>query len=238
MERLKELRRRVMICVVALVVGVGASIWPLTKYVMHWLVRPAQQQVPGFKLHQFQLLDYWTTYFRVAIMLGIAMAMPVIVYQVLALIAPSLPRAARRWLYGVVLGASTMFIVGMLFAYFVELPRMLDFLLKPGNSDVEPMVGVTFYINTVTRIILLTGLVFETPLIIMALAKAGIVTSRRLLGWWRYAVLGSVVLASFLAPSFNPMTPIIVSIPILALYFAGIVLAKFVEGSPLRGGVN
>jgi len=101
MERLKELRRRVMICVVALVVGVGASIWPLTKYVMHWLVRPAQQQVPGFKLHQFQLLDYWTTYFRVAIMLGIAMAMPVIVYQVLALIAPSLPRAARRSRFGV-----------------------------------------------------------------------------------------------------------------------------------------
>ena len=112
---------------------------------------------------------------------------------------------------------------------------MLDFLLKPGNSDVEPLVGVTFYINTVTRIILLTGLVFETPLIIMGLAKAGIVTSRRLLKWWRYAVLASVVLASFLAPSFNPVTPLIVSVPILALYFAGILLARLVEGSSLLG---
>ena len=235
MEHLKELRRRVVRSVLALVAGVAVSIWPLTKYVMHALVRPAQQQVPGFKLHQFQLLDYWSTYFRVSLMLGIAIAMPVIVYQALALVAPNLPRAARRWLYAVVLGASAMFVVGMLFAYYVELPRMLDFLLKPGNSDVEPLVGVTFYINTVTRIILLTGLVFETPLIIMGLAKAGIVTSRRLLKWWRYAVLASVVLASFLAPSFNPVTPLIVSVPVLALYFAGILLARLVEGSSLLG---
>lgn len=235
MEHLKELRRRVMISVIALVIGVLGSIWPLTTYVIHALVRPAQQQVPGFKLHQFQLLDYWSTYFRVSIMLGIAIAMPVIVYQVLALVAPALPRSARRWLYAVVLGASGMFILGMFFAYYVELPRMLDFLLKPGNSDVQPLIGVAFYINTVTRIIVLTGLVFETPLIIMALAKAGIVTSRRLVRWWRYAVLASVVLAAFLAPSLNPVTPIVVSIPIFGLYVAGIILARFVEGSSLRG---
>ena len=87
-EHLLELRRRVMISAAALVVGVGVSIWPLTKYAVHFLVKPAQDEIPGFKLHQFQLLDYWSTYFRVSLLLGIAIAMPVIMYEVLAFVAP------------------------------------------------------------------------------------------------------------------------------------------------------
>jgi sec-independent protein translocase protein TatC len=232
-EHLRELRYRVIVSAVAVVVGVLASIWPLTRYVFHYLVLPAQDQVPGFKLHQFQLLDYWSTYFRVSLMLGIAIAMPVIIYQVLAFVAPGLTKMERRWLYALVFSGSLMFVLGMFFAYFVELPRMMDFMLKSGGQDVQPTVGVAAYMNTVTRIILLTGLVFETPLLIMGLAKAGIVTSRRLLSWWRYAVLASVILASFMAPSLNPLTPIVVAIPILGLYFLGIVLAKLVEGTSL-----
>ena len=233
MGHLQELRYRVMVSTGAITCGVLASVWPLTRYVIHYLVVPAQDQVPGFKLHQFQLLDYWSTYFRVSMMLGLALAMPVILYQVLAFVAPGLTRMERRWLFALVGGGSAMFVLGMLFAYFVELPRMMDFMLKSGGQDVQPTIGVAAYMNTVTRIILLTGLVFETPLVIMGLAKAGVVTSRRLLSWWRYAVLASVILASFMAPSLNPLTPIIVAIPILGLYFVGILLAKLVEGSSL-----
>ncbi len=228
-EHLQELRYRVIVSVAALAVSVAASIWPLTGYAFHFLVEPAQRQAPGFKLHQFQLLDYWSTYFRVSLLLGIALSMPVIIYQALAFIAPGLTRTERRWVYSVVIGGSALFVLGMAFAYYVALPRMLHFLLKPGTSDVEPTIGVTTYINTVTRLLLFTGLIFETPLIIMALAKVGIVTSRRLLRWWRYAVVVSVILASFLARSLNPLTPLIVAVPILALYFFGALLAKLVE---------
>ncbi|HYM16511.1 MAG TPA: twin-arginine translocase subunit TatC [Dehalococcoidia bacterium] len=232
-EHLRELRHRVMISVIAVVLGVLVSIWPLTKYVFHQLVRPAEQQVPGFKLHQFQLLDYWSTYFRVSLMLGVAIAMPVIIYQVLAFIAPGLTRTERRWLYSFIGGGSAMFLLGMAFAYFVALPRMLDFLLKPGTADVQPTISVTAYVDTVTRIILMSGLVFETPLFIMALAKVGVVTSRRLLKVWRYAVVLSVIVASFMAPSWNPLTPIIVGIPIFGLYALGVVLARLVEGGAM-----
>ena len=231
-EHLRELRYRVMVSVGAVVVCVLASVWPLTKYVFHALVLPAQQQVPGFKLHQFQLLDYWSTYFRVSLLIGIAMAMPVILYEVLAFVVPGLTRNERRWLLSIVGGGSLMFVLGVLFAYFVELPRMLDFMLKPSGNDVQPTIGVTSYINAVTRIILMTGVLFETPLVIMALAKAGVVNSRRLLRAWRYAIVASVVLASFLAPSLNPLTPIVVGIPILGLYLLGALLAWLVEKKP------
>jgi sec-independent protein translocase protein TatC len=234
-EHLQELRTRVMWSAIALVVGVGVSIWPLTKYAIHFLVIPAQDTRPGFQLHQFQLLDYWSTYFRVSLLLGIAIAMPVIMYQVLAFVAPGLTKQERRWLYPIVIGASLMFVLGMAFGYYAELPPALKFLLDPKNKDVEPTIGVQTYIDTVTRLLLLTGLVFEMPFVIMGLAKIGVVTSKRLLGWWRYAILFAVVLAAIVTPSIDPVTQLVVAAPILLLYFMGALLAKLVEGNSFLG---
>ena len=124
-----------------------------------------------------------------SLLLGIAIAMPMLMYQLLAFVAPGLTKQERRWLYPIVIGASLMFVLGMAFAYYVELPPALNFLLDPKTDDVEPTIGVQTYIDTVTRLLLVTGLVFEMPFVIMGLAKIGVVTSRQLLGWWRYAIL-------------------------------------------------
>ena len=234
-EHLQELRYRVMVSAGALVGGVLVSIWPLTKYAIHFLVIPAQDQVTGFKLHQFQLLDYWSTYFRVSLLLGIAIAMPVLMYQVLAFVGPGLTKEERRWVYPIVFGASVMFVLGMAFGYYVELPPALKFLLHANSADVEPTIGVQTYIDTVTRLLLITGLVFEMPFVIMGLAKIGVVTSRRLIGWWRYAILAAVVLAAIVTPSIDPITQTVVALPIIVLYFAGALLAKLVEGKSVLG---
>lgn len=231
LEHLQELRYRVMVSAIALVIGVLASIWPLTPYALDFLVDPAQQEIEGFKLHQFQLMEYWSTYFRVSLLLGIAMSMPVLMYQALAFIGPGLTKGERRWLYPIVIGCSLMFVAGMAFAYYIELPPALDFLLDPNTDDVEPTIGVTTYVDTVTRLLLITGLTFELPFVIMGLAKMGVVTSKRLLGWWRYAIVAAVVAAAVVTPSIDPITQTIVAMPILVLYLIGIVLAKLVEGN-------
>ena len=234
-EHLQELRTRVMWSAIALIVGIGVSIWPLTKYAIHFLVIPGQKTDSNFKLHQFQLLDYWSTYFRVSLLLGLAIAMPVIIYQVLAFVAPGLTKTERRWLYPIVIGASLMFVLGMAFAYYAELPPALKFLLNPNNKDVVATIGVATYIDTVTRLLLITGLVFEMPFVIMGLAKIGVVTSKKLLGWWRYAILFAVVLAAVVTPSIDPVTQMVVALPILVLYFVGCALAKLVEGNSVIG---
>jgi sec-independent protein translocase protein TatC len=234
-EHLQELRNRVMWSAIALAAGIGVSVWPLTKYTIHFLILPAQDTRPDFKLHQFQLLDYWSTYFRVSLLLGIALAMPMIVYQLLAFVAPGLTRQERRWLYPIVVGAAAMFVLGMAFAYYAELPPALNFLLNPKNDDVEPTIGVATYIDTVTRLLLITGLVFEMPFVIMGMAKIGVVTSRKLLGWWRYAILAAVVLAAIVTPSIDPVTQMVVAGPVLALYFVGAGLARLVEGNTFLG---
>lgn len=234
-EHLQELRNRVIVCALALVVGVGASLWPLTKFTIHFLIEPAKQQIPGFKLNQFQLLDYWSTYFRVSLLLGIAIAMPVIMYEVLAFVAPGLTKQEKRWLYPIVIGASVMFVLGMAFAYYLELPPALRFLLKPNTSDVQPTIGVQTYIDTVTRLLLITGLVFEMPFVIMGLAKIGVLTSRKLFGWTRYALVAAAVAAAVVTPSIDPVTMIVVMIPIVVLYFLGALLAMLVEKNSFLG---
>ena len=231
LEHLQELRYRVMVCAAALVVGIGVSIYPLTRIAFDFLIQPGKDEIDGFQLHQFELLEYWSTYFRVSLLLGLAIAMPVIMYQVLAFVGPGLTRTERRWLYPMVVGCSGMFVVGMAFAYYVELPPALRFLLNTGNDDIEATIGVKTYVDTVTRLLFITGLTFQLPFVIMALAKIGIVTSRKLIGWWRYAILASVVAAAIVTPSIDPYTQTIVAVPILVLYCIGVVLARLVEGN-------
>jgi sec-independent protein translocase protein TatC len=234
-EHLQELRNRVMICGLALIIAFGASVYPLTKWTISFLVQPAKDEVEGFKLNQFTLLDYWSTYFRVSLLLAIALAMPVLMYQVLAFVGPGLTKQEKRWLYPIVLGCSAMFVAGMAFAYYVVLPPGLDFLLDPNTNDVQSTIGVQTYIDTITRLLLLNGLVFELPFVIMALAKIGIVTSRKLWQWKAYALVMAVVVAAIVTPSIDPITQAIVAVPIVVLYLIGIVLAWMVEGSSFVG---
>jgi sec-independent protein translocase protein TatC len=230
-EHLVELRNRAIISMIALIIGVLVSIYPLTKWFIGFLVEPAKDEYPGFKLNQFTLLEYWSTYFRVSLLLGIALAMPVLMYQFLAFVGPGLTKQERRWLFPIVLGCSGMFILGMAFAYYVELPPALDFLLDPNTDDVQSTIGIQNYIDTVTRLMLLTGIVFQLPFVIMALAKIGVVTSKKLWEWKAYALVAAVVLAAIVTPSIDPVTQAIVAVPIIVLYFMGILLAKLVEGT-------
>ena len=153
----------------------------------------------------------------------------------MAFVGPGLTKDERRWVYPIVFGASAMFVLGMAFGYYVELPPALRFLLHANSSDVEPTIGIQTYIDTVTRLLLITGLVFEMPFVLMGLAKIGIVTSRRLFGWWRYAFLLAFVLAAIVTPSIDPITQTVVAAPIIVLYFSGALLAKLVEANSVLG---
>jgi sec-independent protein translocase protein TatC len=233
LEHIQELRYRLMVCVIALVIGVALSIYPMTGWAIDFLRAPAEAEVEDFSVVFLDPLEGWTTYFRVTLLLGITIAMPVIVYQLLAFVGPGLTKDERRWLYPIVLGATIMFVAGCAFAYYIELPPALRFLLNPPENIGEPTIRVSKYYDFVTRLLLITGLVFELPLIVMGMAKLGVVTSRRLLGWWRQAIIVAFVVAAIVTPSIDPITQSLVAGPIVVLYFFGILLAKLVEGSPL-----
>ena len=232
LEHLQEFRRRLIIASVALLIGVVVSA-VFTQQLLDWLTTPAKDQVEDLAIIYTEPLEYWGTYFRVALVAGLAIAMPVIVYELLAFVGPGLTRQERRWVYPLVLGATLAFLGGAAFAYYVELPPALRFLLGFSGDVAEPNLKIGSYVNFVTRLMLVTGLVFEMPLLVMGLAKLGVVNSRRLLGWWRYALVLAFVVAAIVTPSIDPVTQSLVAGPIIVLYFAGIVLAKLVEARPV-----
>lgn len=234
LEHLQELRRRLMICTAALVVALAASFYPLTQWAMTWLTRPARSKVPNFHLIFTGPLEFWTTFFQVSLLLGLTIAMPVLIWQLLAFVGPGLTRTEKRWTYPIVLGASAMFVFGCLFAYYIEMPPALNFLLTPpGGVPAEPFISVSKYFSFATRLMLVTGLVFETPLVVMGLAKVGVVHSRLLLRWWRFAFVGAFVVSAVVTPSIDPITQTLVAVPMIVLYFFGIALARLVEKNPI-----
>lgn len=233
LQHLRELRYRVMVSTGALIAGVAVAFWPLTGWFIDFLKRPAEERIEGFETFFFDPLEGWTTYFSVSLLLGLAISMPVIVYQALAFIGPGLTGAERRWLYPIVIGASLAFIGGMTFAYYVQLQPFLGFLLNPPGDIGEPLISVKKYMSFVTRLLLVMGLIFELPLISMGLGKLGLVTSAKLLGWWRYAIVIAVIAAAIVTPTIDPINQMLVAVPIIVLYFVGAGLAKLVEGSPI-----
>jgi len=227
-EHLQELRRRLIICAVAVVLGLAVSA-AFTDDLLKFLMKPAEDRREDFVLVFLEPFESFVTYFKIALMGSLVIAMPVIVYQILAFVAPGLKPNERGWLYGTVIGATLLFLVGVAFAYYVALPPALGFLLNFQDDIAEPQIRMGSYFDFVTRLLFWTGVSFETPLVVMFLARFRVVTARKLIGWWRLAIVGAFVIAAVVTPTPDPVTCTIVALPLIALYVVGIVLAYIVQ---------
>lgn len=230
MEHLMELRRRVTWIAIAVVAGMSIFFVPPIGFrVIEALLSPARASVPDFRPQFIEPLENIVVYFRVALLGGITVAMPMIVFQVLAFVTPALTPQEKRWVFPIVIGATISFLLGLAFSFFVVLPFTLNFLLTFGESFAEADWRIGNYIDFVTRMLLVLGLVFETPLIVMGLAKFRVVTAKKLLKYWRFAVVAAFIIAAIVTPTIDPVTQSMVGGPIIVLYFVGIGLAWLVR---------
>jgi len=163
---------------------------------------------------------------KVALISGVALAMPVLVYQLISFIAPGLTRQEKRYLYLILPGATLSFVAGIAFAYFVMLPTAIPFLKGFLGDIVQPNWFVDKYISFITSLLFWVGLSFETPLLIFFLAKLGIVTPAALSRNRKYAILVIAVLAAVITPTPDPFNMILVMAPLVILYEVGILLAR------------
>lgn len=230
LEHLIELRNRVMWASAAVVAGMIIFFVPAIGFrLIEVLLEPARTSIPGFTASYIEPMENVVTYFRVALLGGLTLGMPMIIYQVVRFVGPALTPSEKRWMYPIVLGASFAYIAGMAFAFFVVLPPAMDFLLTFGSDFAEPDIRIGNYISFVTRIMFVLGLVFETPIIVMGLAKFGVVSARQLLRFWRFAIVGAFLISAVATPTIDPITQSLVAGPIVLLYFVGIGLAWLVR---------
>jgi len=228
MEHLRELRYRLIVAGAALVVTTAASL-AFAKPILEFLKEPAEDRSSSFVLIFTEPMEGVVAYFRVALLAGLVAAMPVIIFELLMFVTPALTRQEKRWVYVIVFGASLAFAVGVAFAYYIALPPALGFLLNFPEDVAKPQIKIGSYVDFVTRLLFWTGVVFETPLLIMGLARFGVVNAGQLLRLWRYAIIGAFVVSAVVTPSIDPVTQSLVAGPIIVLYAIGIALAWLVQ---------
>lgn len=229
-EHLLELRSRVTWMAIAVVIGMAVFFVPQFGFrAIEYLLSPARQSVPDFRPQYIEPMENIAVYFRVALLGGLTLAMPVIVYHVMRFVTPALTPQEKKWVFPITFGASVAFLAGLAFGFWVVLPFTLKFLLTFGDSFAQADWRIGNYIDFVTRILLVMGAVFETPLIVMGLAKFGVISARQLLRWWRYAIILAFLIAAVVTPTIDPVTQSLVGGPIVILYFVGIGLAWLVR---------
>jgi sec-independent protein translocase protein TatC len=230
LEHLLELRTRLIWCALALIAGVVIS-GIFTNQLMHFLLDPAKEQAPELELIFTAPMENVATYFQVALLGGLILAMPMFIYQTLMFVLPALTPEEKKWVIPIVVGILLSFLAGVAFSFYIILPPSANVLFNFNSDIAEPNIRVGSYFAFVTRLLFWVGVTFEMPIFILALARFGMITGRQLLGWWRFAVVGAFVLSAIITPTIDPVTQTLVAGPIIVLWLIGTGLA-FIFGRP------
>ncbi|MBW4700920.1 twin-arginine translocase subunit TatC [Micromonospora sp. RL09-050-HVF-A] len=240
MEHVRELRNRLFRASLAIVVGFGLGIW-LAGPVLHLLQQP-YCDLPKARLAngtcnfvQLGPADLFLLQLKVGLWVGLIVAAPVWLYQVWAFIAPGLHRHERRYAYIFTALAAPLFAAGAVLAYFVT-SKGLEFLLNvSGGGDITTTLDITRYISFITNLILLFGVAFEFPLLVLMLNFVGLASARKLLSWWRVAIFVFFAFSAVVTPTPDPFGMTALALCLSALYFAAVGVAFINDRRKGRG---
>lgn len=218
-DHLNELRRRLFSAVIALVITTAISF-----LAANFFIQVLTEPVGGLKnLQAITVTENVGVFMRVALLGGVILGMPVIVYELLLFILPGLTSKEKRWIYVAVPSASLLFLTGVLFSFYIMLPKAIPFLL--GFLNVKTVPRISDYIDFVTNLMFWIGVSFETPLLIFVLAKFKVVSASQLIRYWRYAVILIAIIAAVVTPTVDPINMSLLMIPLMGLYGLSIILA-------------
>ena len=225
-EHLGELRDRIIKSVVAIVVGAVAC-WFLYPAIFDVLVDPycnlQGSTVDDCRLLQTEPLEAFSIRLKIAGYGGIALAMPVLLWQLWRFVVPGLHANEKRWAYPFVGSALVLFVLGAGLAFHTLTPA-LEFLTEVGGEGLQQQFRPAPYFELITYMMLAFGVGFEFPIVLVFLQLAGVVTASSLRSARRYAVVGIVVVVAVITPSGDPYTLGILSIPMYLFYEASILI--------------
>jgi len=224
LEHLDELRRRILNSVITLLIAFLIC-WYFSPQIFSWLERPIMDVLPpGDKLAFTDLAGPFMLYVKVALLAAVFVASPVLLTQVWLFIRPGLYRRERRLALPFIVFTTLFFVLGGYFGYRIAFPLVVRFLLGVGE-DFKQVVTIQSYLSMMSKILLGLGLVFEMPMLIFFFARLGLVTARKLIKWFRWAVLAIFVVAAIITPTPDVATQTVFAVPMILLYLLGVVVA-------------
>jgi len=235
-EHLEELRRRLIIAFIA--VGLGSIVgWIIYPYFMDFIREPFCNYVTahpdvrppaGCDLVITGLIDPFIVKMKIVVYLGLAVALPVVLWQVWAFVNPGLTEGERRYAIPFVVSSTVLFFLGAAFAYWT-LPKALNFLLGFAGAGITPILTADRYVSFIVLVTLSFGVAFLFPVLLVFLEIVGVLSSRRLRSWRRWAILGISIFAAVITPSSDPYTMLAMMIPMYLFYEAAIIIGRLMK---------
>ena len=220
-DHLSELRRRIGISLLAVALGTVVGFY-FAPQLITFLKAPLNLGKP---LVYTGLGDAFFINLKLAIVVGIVLAMPVLLWQLWAFISPGLTREERRLARPWAPLALAFFVIGIVVAYVI-LPFASTFLLSFSSPDLQPLITASEYFGFVTTLCLVFGLVMEYPIVLVLLAKVGIITSARLRSSRRVVILAIAIISAVVTPGGDPISPTVLGVTMYLLYEFSIVLIR------------
>jgi sec-independent protein translocase protein TatC len=243
-EHLRELRNRLMKSVLAIiVVTVVAAFFykDIIQLLQHRIPHTVlcvdganrKTNAPCAQMTVSGLLGGFSIALKVSLMAGVVLSSPVWLYQLWAFLAPGLHRNEKRYTLGFVGAGVPLFLAGGWLAYAI-LPQTARIMIGFVPNDTTNLLAPDDFLDLVVRMIVVFGLAFELQLVLVLLNFTGIVTGRRMLGWWRGMVIGITVFAAVATPTGDPLTMCLLASPIVLLYFLAMAICFFNDSRRAR----
>ncbi len=246
-SHLEELRRRILITLVA--IGVGFILtFSYSEAILRFLKRPLTTDLvfsraypflrsvprPGASIDLIFLAPaeaFWM-HMKIALLTGLMLVLPVVLYQIWKFIAPGLLPQEKRYALPFVVLATVFFFFGLAFCFYFVLPFALNFLLTYKTENLKPMISIGNYVDFTAKFLLAFGLIFELPLVIGVAAKMGLVTPQFLSKNRKYAILINFTIAAILTPTPDVFNQTLMALPMCLLYEVGIIAARILVRKP------
>lgn len=228
MDHLGELRRRLTIIIVSLIVGTVVMYFT-TPVLVEVLKDPILPSLPaGSDLYIMSSLGGFAIKFGLAVKISAVMCTPMIVWQILGFFLPALKPSERKWVVPTVLIATVLFFAGMLFCYFFIVPPAFEWMIAETSTIAGVIGDLENYLNTEMLLMLGFGVAFELPLIVFYLAVFHIVPYSSFRAAWRYIYVVMLVVSASITPDASPVTLLFMYAVMLSLYEAALLVTRFV----------
>lgn len=227
LSHLFELRDRLLRAVIALVV-VFVCLFPFAKEIYAFLAQPMLAQLPpGVQMVALEVTSPFFIPVKVTFLAALVIALPFVLYQVWAFVAPGLYAHEKKLVGPLVVASTVLFLCGMAFAYYLVFPLVFGVMKTFTPDGVSWMPDIAAYFNFVVNLFIAFGITFEVPIAVVLLVKVGIVTVAKLREVRPYVIVGAFIIAAIVTPP-DVLSQLLLAVPLCLLYEAGIIVAAII----------
>jgi sec-independent protein translocase protein TatC len=232
-SHLVELRTRLIRALLAIVI-VFVCLFPWAKEMYSLLADPLLASLPqGGQMIATDVVGVFVVPMKVAFLVAFLIALPYVLYQVWAFVAPGLYAHEKKLVLPLVVASSVLFFIGMAFAYFLVFPVIFKFMASIAPQGVAWMTDIEKYLSFALTTFVAFGVTFEVPVIVIVLVRAGLVSIEKLKEARPYVIVGAFVVGAIFTPP-DVISQLMLAVPLCLLYELGIFLAKFIGTAPVQ----